>query len=79
MKVLILGTGCPKCEALADRVKTIAKAHHVKIELEKITDINKIIEYGVMMTPGLVINGKVKAAGKIPDEKNLIEWLHASD
>ena len=75
MKVEILGTGCLKCEALAKKVQDIAKANNLAIQLEKVTDIDKIIGYGVMMTPGLVIDGQVKSSGKIPSEEVILDWL----
>ena len=75
MEVKILGTGCPKCRALAEKVENIAAVNRIKIQLEKVTDINDILHYGVMMTPGLVINGVVVAAGKIPKDEQILEWL----
>ena len=65
MKVEILGTGCPKCKQLTANVEEIVKELNLKVEVIKVTEINKIIEYGVMMTPALVIDGKVVSAGKV--------------
>ncbi len=69
-KIQILGTGCPKCNNLAENAKTAAKEAGIDFEIEKITDINEIMTFGVMMTPALVIDGQVKVVGKIlsPDE-----------
>ncbi len=61
MKIQILGTGCPKCKKLAEAA---AKATGVEYTLEKVTDINEIMKFGVMMTPGLAIDGVVKSVGK---------------
>lgn len=75
MKIQILGTGCPKCKALAEAAENAAKTAGISYEIEKITDIDKILAFGVMMTPALVIDGNVKVVGKIPtgDEmKNLL-------
>ena len=74
-KIQILGTGCAKCTMLADNVKKIADSLGIEYELEKVEDITKIIEFGVMMTPGLVVDGVVKASGKVPKDdeiKNLL-------
>jgi small redox-active disulfide protein 2 len=70
MKIQILGTGCPKCKQLAENAEKAAKELGVQFELEKVTDINKIIEFGVMMTPALAIDGQVKSVGKVlsPEE-----------
>ena len=67
MKIQILGTGCPKCKQLEANVKKALEETGKKAEIEKVTDINKIIEFGVMATPALVIDGAVKSAGKIAD------------
>ena len=74
-KIQILGTGCAKCTMLADNIKKIADSLGIEYELEKVEDITKIIEFGVMMTPGLVVDGVVKASGKVPKDdeiKNLL-------
>ncbi len=65
MKVEILGVGCPKCKQLAANVEVAVKELSIEVELSKVTDIDKIIEYGVMMTPALVIDGTVVLAGKV--------------
>ncbi|HUS44551.1 MAG TPA: thioredoxin family protein [Phycisphaerae bacterium] len=65
-KIQILGTGCPKCKALAENAETAAEALGIEYEIEKVTDINEIMTFGVMMTPALAVDGKVKAAGKVP-------------
>ncbi len=75
MDVKVLGTGCPKCLELEKRVKTVAEKNNVEIQLEKVTDLQKIMSYGIMMTPGLVVNGIVKCAGKLPGEEEILTWL----
>jgi len=67
MKLQILGTGCPKCKKLAENAEAAAKALGLTYELVKVTDINEIIKFGVMMTPALVVDGMVKVVGKVPD------------
>jgi len=66
-KLQILGTGCPKCKELAERTEAAAKELGIDYELEKVTDVNKIMSFGVMMTPALAVNGEVKIAGKVAD------------
>ncbi|MBU1627380.1 TM0996/MTH895 family glutaredoxin-like protein [bacterium] len=65
-KLQILGTGCPKCKKLSENAeKAIAEAG-LDYEVEKVTDIQKILAFGVMMTPALAIDGKIKLVGKVP-------------
>ena len=65
--IQILGTGCPKCKQLAENAEAAAKALGLEYHLEKITDLQKIMAFGVMLTPALVVDGRVKAVGKVPD------------
>ena len=73
-KLKILGTGCPKCHKTAEVVEEVAKSLGIDYELEKVTDINEITRFGVMLTPALVVDGDVKVVGKVPsaDEVNKI-------
>jgi len=64
-RLQILGTGCPKCKKLAENAEAAAKELGVEYEIEKITDIKRIMEFGVMMTPALAVDGEVKASGKV--------------
>lgn len=66
-KLQILGTGCPKCKKLAENAEAAAKALGIEYTLEKVTDINEIMKFGVMMTPALAVDGVVKVVGKVPD------------
>jgi len=70
-KLQILGTGCPKCNDLAARTVEAAKELGIEYELVKISDINDIIAFGVMMTPALAVDGEVKISGKVPDVDEL--------
>jgi len=65
--IQVLGPGCPKCKKMAENAEAAAKALGVDYHLEKIADIQKIVSFGVMMTPALVVDGQVKAVGKVPD------------
>lgn len=78
MKTLqILGTGCPKCRKLAENAEAAAKRLGTPYRLEKVTDILKIMEFGVMMTPALAVDGVVKTSGRIPPPEE-IERILAS-
>jgi len=66
-KLQILGTGCPKCKKLAENAEAAAKALGIEYAIEKVTDINEIMKFGVMMTPALAVDGQVKVVGKVPD------------
>ena len=75
MIIKILGTGCPNCVRLESVTKQAVKELNLNIEIEKITDIEKIMSYGIMSTPALVFNEKVLCSGRIPDieeTRNLI-------
>jgi small redox-active disulfide protein 2 len=64
-KIQILGTGCPKCKALTQNAEAAAKEMGIEYQIEKVTEINEIMKFGVMMTPALVIDGQVKVVGKV--------------
>lgn len=74
-KIQILGTGCAKCKKLAENAEAAAKELGIEYELEKVTDINEIMGFGVMLTPGLVIDGQVKATGKVPSSDEIRQML----
>ena len=71
MKLQILGTGCAKCNALTMTTEKAAQALGIHYELEKVTDLKQIMAFGVMMTPALVVDGKVKVSGKVPSVDEL--------
>lgn len=73
--VKILGTGCKKCQNLEAKVRDLVAQNDIEATIEKVTDINDMMNYGIMMTPGLVINEEVKSAGIIPKDDQIIEWL----
>lgn len=75
MKIEILGTGCPKCRKLEENARKALNETGKKAEVAKVTDINKIIDYGVMSTPALVIDGNVKVSGRIPEIEEIKKWL----
>ena len=75
MNVKILGTGCSKCTTLERRVRLLDRTHHLNLDIEKVTDLWEIMSYGVLATPGLVIDGVVKSAGSVPNDDKLLTWL----
>ena len=75
MNIKVLGSGCAKCKKLLGNVETALKESGVEATLEKVEDINKIIDYGVMMTPALVINENVKSVGKVLSPKDIIKLI----
>ena len=74
-KIQILGTGCAKCKKLAEETENVAKEMNISYQMEKVTELDKIMEFGVMMTPALVVDGEVKVAGKIPKPNAIKEML----
>jgi small redox-active disulfide protein 2 len=74
-KLQILGTGCAKCANLAAATEQAAKSLGLEYQMEKVTDLNKIMAFGVMMTPALVVDGKVKVAGRVPSVEDLKKML----
>jgi small redox-active disulfide protein 2 len=71
MKIEILGTGCPKCKATEEIVKKVVKKLGIKAEVGHVYDMDKIMDYGVMMTPAVAIDGKIKIEGKVPAENEV--------
>jgi small redox-active disulfide protein 2 len=74
-QVKILGSGCAKCNQLADMVKAVIASEGIEAEVEKIEDIQKIVEYGVLSTPALVVDGQVRCSGKVPSVDEIREML----
>jgi small redox-active disulfide protein 2 len=75
MKIQILGTGCPKCQQLAEIAEKAADELGLQYELEKVTDINDIVSFGVMSTPALAVDGEVKITGKVPSKEEVKNLL----
>ena len=75
VSVKILGTGCKKCQTLETKVRDLVAVNRIDAAVEKVTDIQEMVRYGIMMTPGLIINEKVKSFGIIPKDDQLISWL----
>ena len=74
-KIAILGSGCAKCKQLEENTKAAVAAIGMEAEVVKVTDMNEIAEYGMVVTPALVVDGKVKASGKVLDAEKIAELL----
>ena len=74
-KLQVLGTGCPKCKKLAENTEAAARELGVEYEMEKVTDINAIMGFGVMLTPALAVDGQVKVVGKVPEVADIKKLL----
>jgi len=74
-RLQILGPGCPRCKMLTEHTEQAAKALGLEYTLEKVTDINDIIAFGIMTTPALVVDGEVKVAGRVPTAEAIKQLL----
>ena len=75
MEIRILGTGCPRCNEVEKRTMNALSELNVAADVQKVKDINEIAKYGVLGTPGLVINGKIKSSGRIPSLEEIKTWV----
>jgi small redox-active disulfide protein 2 len=78
MDIKVLGTGCANCKNTVALIDEVAKAKGVTIALEKVEELRAIMGYGVMRTPGVVIDGKVVHAGGVPSRDKIEQWLSAA-
>lgn len=76
MEIKILGTGCPKCKTLEKLTKEVVAESGLDATVSKVEDIVEIMGYGVMSTPGLVIDGKVKVSGRLPSRDEIKKFLN---
>jgi len=75
MEIKILGTGCPKCNSLEKITRKAVDEAGIEANIEKVEDILDIMNYGIMRTPGLVVNGEVKVSGRLPSEKEILSFI----
>ena len=75
MEIRILGPGCPRCYEVEKRTINVLAQLSVAADVQKISDIKKIMEYSIIGTPGLVINGNVKCSGRIPSLEEIKRWI----
>ena len=77
-EIKVLGTGCANCKTTLRLIEEAAKARGIEVRLEKVEDLKDIMGYGVMSTPGVVIDGKVVHAGGVPGRDKIEQWLRAA-
>ena len=77
LKIKILGSGCANCKRLEQIARKVASDQGLEAEFEKVTDMNEIMKWPILSTPGLVVNEKVVSAGRIPSESEIAGWLKA--
>ena len=77
-EIKVLGSGCANCKRTVKLIEDAAKAKGVEVRLEKVEDLKSIAGYGVMSTPGVVIDGKVVHAGGVPEREKIEQWLNAA-
>ena len=75
MKIVILGPGCPRCHEVEKRTINVLAELGIVADVEKVTDIKKIMEYDILSTPGLVIDGRVVCSGRIPRPEEIKAWI----
>ena len=75
ISVKVLGTGCKKCLTLETKIRDLIAANNINATVEKVSDINEMMNYSIMMTPGLVVNEQVKSFGIIPKNDQILKWL----
>ncbi|MBN1408758.1 MAG: TM0996/MTH895 family glutaredoxin-like protein [Calditrichaceae bacterium] len=75
MIIKVLGAGCAKCKALEQKLINLKNQHQLDFEIEKVSQLNDIMAYGVMITPALVINEKIMCSGKIPRDEEILNWI----
>ncbi len=75
MEIKVLGTGCPKCRKLYEEAEKAIAQSGLQASLSKVERIDEIMQYGVMMTPALVVAGEVKCAGRIPKVAEMVTWF----
>ena len=76
ISIKVLGTGCKKCLTLEAKIKDLVAANNINATVEKVTDINEMMNYNIMMTPGLIVNEQVKSFGIIPKDDQILKWLN---
>lgn len=78
IEVKVLGSGCANCKTTLQLIEDVTHKNGIKISLQKVEDMAEIMAYGVMSTPGVVVDGKIAHAGGIPDKKTVLSWFKSS-
>jgi small redox-active disulfide protein 2 len=76
MNIKILGPGCARCNQLENLTKEVLKELNLNVNIEKISDVNEILKYPIMGTPALIINEKIKVAGRVPNKEQIKKWIN---
>ena len=76
INIKVVGSGCPNCQKLESICKETVSENNIEAHIEKITDLNKFADLGIIMTPGLIVNEKILSQGKIPSKSTLVHWLN---
>ena len=75
ISIKILGSGCSKCKTLNAKVLELVAKNNLPATVEKVEDIMEIMKYGILSTPGLVINEKIKSVGNVPKDEQILSWI----
>lgn len=75
INIKVVGPGCANCQKLEALCKEVVAENHIDANIEKVTDVKQFADFGILPTPGLIINGKIVASGKIPPKSTLAHWL----
>ena len=78
IEVKVLGSGCKNCQTTHKLIEDVTSENGIKITLEKVEDMAEIMSYGIMSTPGVIVDGKIAHAGGIPDKKTILSWFKSS-
>lgn len=78
MEIIVVGTGCAKCKKLEEIAREAVSEMKIEANVKKMTDIKEIAQTGILMTPGLIIDGKVKSTGKVPSKDEIKKIINAS-
>jgi small redox-active disulfide protein 2 len=78
MEIKVLGPGCPKCGELEERVKSVLAELGIAADVEKVADLERMISYGILATPGLVIDGRLVSSGRIPRLEEIKAWIQGA-
>ena len=76
VSIKILGSGCAKCKTLTLKIQEIVSRHQIPATVTKVEDIMEIMKYGILSTPGLVINEKIKSVGTVPKDEQILTWIN---
>lgn len=76
MEIKVLGTGCAKCKTLEEKIRKIVIENKIDATISKVSDLPEIMKYGIMMTPGIVIDEKVVHYGSVPNEKDIFRMIN---